>query len=45
MAPVAALRKFIKEPIQYGVLSWFIDFSYSSVIWAFYYVYMYSYIL
>lgn len=45
MAPVAALRKFIKEPIQYGVLSRFIDFSYSSVIWAFYYVYMYSYIL
>lgn len=26
MAPVAALRKFIKEPIQYGVLSRFIDF-------------------
>lgn len=26
MAPVAALRKFIKEPIQYGVLSRVIDF-------------------
>lgn len=25
MAPVAALQKFIKEPIQYGVLSRFID--------------------
>lgn len=26
MAPVAALQKFIKEPIQYGVLSRCIDF-------------------